>query len=44
MRDLCRDADRYITIPKGGESTKEEASVGRKRNNDGLQDWEKDRD
>jgi hypothetical protein len=29
---------------KGDESTKEEVSVGRKRDDEGLQDWEKDRD
>ncbi len=28
---------------KGDESTKEEVSVGRKRDDEGLQDWEKDR-
>jgi hypothetical protein len=33
-----------ITIRKGGESTKEKVSVGRKRDDEGLQDWEKDRD
>jgi hypothetical protein len=32
-----------ITIRKGGESTKEEVSVGRERDDEGLQDWEKDR-
>ena len=29
---------------KAAESTKEEVSVGRKRDDEGLQDWEKDRD
>ena len=33
-----------ITICKEGESTKEKVSVGRKRDDEGLQDWEKDRD
>jgi hypothetical protein len=28
---------------KGHESTKKEVSVGRKRDDEGLQDWEKDR-
>jgi hypothetical protein len=33
-----------ITIRNGDESTKEEVSVGRRRDDEGLQDWEKDRD
>jgi hypothetical protein len=33
-----------ITIRRGRESTKEKVSVGRKRDDEGLQDWEKDRD
>jgi hypothetical protein len=30
-----------ITICKGGESTKEKVRVGRERDDEGLQDWEK---
>jgi hypothetical protein len=33
-----------ITICEEGESTKEKVGVGRKRDDEGLQDWEKDRD
>jgi hypothetical protein len=33
-----------ITICEEAESTKEKVSVGRKRDDEGLQDWEKDRD
>ena len=33
-----------ITIRKGKESTKEKVSVGRKRDDEGRQDWEKNRD